>query len=171
MKLHLVDLDVVLVEQWRRAFRDHSEVTITAGDILAQTQVGALVSPANGLGFMDGGIDACYRDYFGPRIERRVQAAIGLRPDGLLPVGASILIATDDSRFPYLIVAPTMTMPERVPPSHAYRAMRAALRVVAEHWNRIERVYCPGLCTGVGGVPPDMAAAEMAAAYRDWKKP
>ena len=33
-----------------------------------------------------------------------------------------------------------------------------------------EDVYCPGLGTGVGMVPPEKAATEMALAYGDWKR-
>lgn len=34
----------------------------------------------------------------------------------------------------------------------------------------IENVYCPGLATLTGMVPPELAANEMANAYRDWKQ-
>lgn len=45
-----------------------------------------VVSPANSYGFMDGGIDAAYRSFFGLQIERTVQEAVARRPEGRLPV-------------------------------------------------------------------------------------
>ncbi len=48
-------------------------------------------------------------------------------------------------------------------------AMRAVLRVAASHPENVRSIYCPGLCTGVGGVRPEEAAAAMASAYADWQ--
>jgi hypothetical protein len=36
---------------------------------------------------MDGGIDQAYLDFFGPEVERRVQDAIALRPEGTFRLG------------------------------------------------------------------------------------
>jgi len=68
-----------------------------------------------------------------------------------------------------LIVAPTMTLPEQVESGHCYRAMRAVLRIAGRDPEVGRNVFCPGLATGVGMVPPETAAAMMAEAYRDWK--
>lgn len=167
MNLHLVDLDHRLVTAWREAFLRFPEVTIERGDLLAVARH-CIVSPANSYGFMDGGIDAAYRAYFGMEIEARVQDAVARRPEGHLPVGASLVVRTEHRRVPFLIVAPTMTVPEQVESSNCYRAMRAVLRIVDEEIGR--DVYCPGLATGVGMVPPESAAGEMARAYSDWKR-
>ena len=168
-RLHLVDVSAALVHEWRRAFADHPEVWIAQAGILGHAWGSAVVSPANSYGFMDGGIDLVYVNHFGPQLQRQVQDAIARRPGGLLPVGGSLVVRTGDECNPHLIVAPTMETPERVPPQHAYRAMRAALRAAWEHRDVVFDLCCPGLCTGVGGVPPDMAAREMAAAYCDWR--
>ena len=119
---------------------------------------------------MDGGVDAAYVQYFGASIERKVREAIGQREEGYLPVGASVLISTGDLRIPWLIVAPTMEMPEFVEREHCYRAMRAILRVAQTGKDCVSDVYCPGLGTGVGGVRAEDAAEMMARAYRDWKQ-
>ncbi|TKC94663.1 hypothetical protein E8A74_48070 [Polyangium fumosum] len=116
--------------------------------------------------FMDGGVDRAYAAFFGPAFERLVYDAVARRPDGFLPVGAAEIVPTGHARIPYVLLAPTMLMPEHVSASHAYRALRAALRVAARE-SKIEDLYCPGLATGVGGVEPDDAAREMAAAYAD----
>jgi O-acetyl-ADP-ribose deacetylase (regulator of RNase III) len=48
--------------------------------------------------------------------------------------------------------------------------MRAVLRIAGTDAEVGCDVYCPGLATGVGMVPPEHAAAEMAQAYGDWKR-
>jgi O-acetyl-ADP-ribose deacetylase (regulator of RNase III) len=169
MRLHFVDTDGNVVEELRRAFAGFDEVVCAAGDILAVAH-GALVSPANSYGFMDGGIDAAYSAFFGSQLQVAVQEAINLRPEGFLPVGASLAVRTGHPRIPILIVAPTMHTPEEVPPEHCYRAMRAVLRLVQADRTIGSDVFCPGLATGTGRVPPANAAGEMYRAYVDWRR-
>jgi O-acetyl-ADP-ribose deacetylase (regulator of RNase III) len=165
--LRFIDTDPDVVRELARAFAGVTEVICSPGDILAVAR-NALVSPANSYGFMDGGIDAHYSQFFGPGLQAAVQEAINRRPEGYLPVGASLAVSTAHPRIPFLIVAPTMHTPEEVPAANCYRAMRAILRLVAsEPWIAGE-VFCPGLATGIGHVPPPEAAAEMFRAYRDW---
>ena len=168
MKLHLVDTDALLVAAWRTEFASFPEVDIQHADILAVAHH-CVVSPANSHGFMDGGIDDQYRKYFGPGIERIVQEAILQRPEEMLPVGASLAVRTGHQHIPWLIVAPTMEMPEPVPAEHSARAFGAVLRLAARHPELSTDIFCPGLATGVGHVPPDMAAKEMASAYSAWR--
>ena len=168
LKLHLVDLNDTLVAAWRDAFAAMPEVTVTAADILTVAS-GALVSPANSYGHMDGGIDAEYSAFFGTRVQRAVYDVVARRSERMIPVGAAEVVETGHSRVPFLIVAPTMEVPEQVPPSNSYRALRAALRAAGRWSDRVTDVYCPGLATGVGCVAPEEAAREMAAAYRDWR--
>jgi O-acetyl-ADP-ribose deacetylase (regulator of RNase III) len=169
MNLHLVDFNGHLVNAWVEAFEQFPEVTIQQGDLLAVARH-CVVSPANSYGFMDGGIDAAYRAFFGVQIERTVQDAVTRRPEGHLPVGAGLVVRTGHNRVPYMIVAPTMTVPEQVESRNCYRALRAVLRVAGTDAEIGQDVYCPGLATGVGMVPPENAATEMALAYGDWKR-
>ncbi|HEY7331124.1 MAG TPA: macro domain-containing protein [Gemmataceae bacterium] len=168
MRLYLVDDHPDLIEALRHAFAAFPEVSVTCGNILAVAE-NTLVSPANSRGYMDGGIDRRYLDFFGQRLQQTVQEAIQRRPEGLLPVGAALIVATGSPRIPYLIVAPTMTEPERIEADHCYRAMRAILRIAEQHAEIVEGVYCPGLGTGVGGVSFSDAARAMAEAYANWK--
>ena len=169
MNLHLVDFNGSLVNAWVKAFEAFREVTIQQGNLLTVAR-NCVVSPANSYGFMDGGIDAWYRAFFGAQIERTVQDAINRRPEGQLPVGASLVVRTGHETVPYMIVAPTMTVPEQVESRNCYRAMRAILRIAGTDGAVGLDVYCPGLATGVGMVPPEHAADEMAQAYGDWKR-
>jgi O-acetyl-ADP-ribose deacetylase (regulator of RNase III) len=167
MNLILVDLEPEMVRCWRKEFLPFPEVEILCDNILALAHT-AIVSPANSYGFMDGGIDAIYLDYFGIEIQTRVQDAISRRREGYLPVGSSVVVRINDPKIQYLVVAPTMLMPERIPAANCFFAMSAALRA-ATGIPGISHLYCPGLGTGVGGVPFEVAALEMANAYGKWK--
>ncbi len=168
MKLFFVDDHPDLIEALRLAFAAFPEVTVTCGNILAVAE-NTLVSPANSRGYMDGGIDRHYLDFFGQRLQQTVQDAIRRRPEGHLPVGAALIVPTGSPQIPYLVVAPTMQEPDMVEADHCYRAMRAVLRIAHQNVTIVERLYCPGLGTGVGGVPFSNAAQAMANAYADWK--
>jgi O-acetyl-ADP-ribose deacetylase (regulator of RNase III) len=168
MHLHLVDTNSELVAAWRDSFASFDEVAIQHGDILSLARH-ALVSPANSNGFMDGGIDRQYAEFFGAAVQNRVLEVVRARPEGHLPVGASAIVGTDHPDIPFLILAPTMFAPDPVPPSHAYRALRAVLRLHGKHVALNGDVYCPGLATLIGRVSPKKAASEMAEAYRDWR--
>ena len=164
MRLHLVDDNPTLVSAWRIHFARYPDVRIHHGDILAVAK-GCLVSPANSYGYMDGGVDAAYARFFGPRVEEAVLNLIASRPEGHLPVGAAGYVATRHPVIPYLIVAPTMQMPEHMPAVNAQRALRAILRLVSTTPELDTDVYCPGLGSGVGQIDPDECARQMAAGY------
>ena len=168
LHLHLIDTNPAVAATLRAAFSQFPEVTTVHGDLLA-TAHNAIVSPANIAGFMDGGIDAAFRRFFGPSIETKVRNAIATRPEGHLPIGASLIIETRHPRIPFLIVAPTMLSPEPIDSTNCYRAMRAILRIAQRDLRISPALFCPGLGTGVGQVPPEEAAHQMAKAYADWK--
>ena len=60
--------------------------------------------------------------------------------------------------------------PSAVPAAHCFYAMAAVLNAAARHSTVVHRVYCPGLCTGIGNVAPSIAAAEMEHAHRKWSE-
>lgn len=166
--LHFVDTSGDLVYELRRAFHRVDDVACLDGDILTVAR-NAIVSPANSYGFMDGGIDAAYSAFFGPRLQVAVQEAVNRRPEGHLPVGASLAVRTGHGRIPFMIVAPTMHTPGEVVSDNCYRAMRAILRLMHAEPEIGREVFCPGLATGVGRVPPAEAAKQMFRAYDDWR--
>lgn len=55
------------------------------------------------------------------------------------------------------------------PLEHAYRAIRGDMRIAAAKLAPTRHVFCPGLATGTGCVPPAGAAREMARTYHDWR--
>ena len=127
------------------------EVSVVCGNILSLAH-NAIVSPANSYGYMDGGIDELYVQYFGLQIQDRVQDAISRRQEGYLPVGASLVVKTGHPKIPYLVVSPTMIIPEPVPPSNCFFAMAATLST-ASRIAAITHLFCPGLATGMGKSP------------------
>jgi O-acetyl-ADP-ribose deacetylase (regulator of RNase III) len=166
---HLVDHDTRLVAAWTEDFRDHPEIEPRCDDFFA-VEADAMVSPANSFGIMDGGLDAAIRDRLGASAERNVREAIEREYHGELPVGAALVVPSGDGRWPWLVCAPTMRVPEDVARSlNAYLAFRAVLLAVRRHNaanDPIRRIVCPGLCTGIGRMPPRRCAAQMRVAYR-----
>ena len=167
MRLVLVDRAPAVISALREAFAPHPEVMVLCDSILAVAE-GAVVSPANSYGYMDGGIDRAYVEAFGLDVEKRVQAAIDRQSNGMLPVGSALLVPSGHPRVPYLIVAPTMELPGPTTPAKVFFAMSALLNLITRH-PELTQVCCPGLGTGVGGVLPEDAAKEMVAAYAKWK--
>jgi O-acetyl-ADP-ribose deacetylase (regulator of RNase III) len=159
MKILLADLNEELVEQWLKLSGE--PVEIVHGSIL-QADVDAVVSPANSFGFMDGGIDATYRVEFGDQIELAVRRKIWDEHQGELLIGAAAVVETGHAGIPYLVAAPTMRVPMRLPPEtvNPYLATRAALRTAIAHGS-INSIAIPGMASGIGGVSPQVCASQM----------
>lgn len=153
-----------LADAWKQYFQFESDVDIVEGDILAM-EWDALVAPGNSFGFMDGGIDLLISRKYGWAIQTELKKRIAESDIQELLVGqAELLPIPDSSKF--IIYAPSM----RVPTSHliaqsvnAYLAMKAALVIAQMH--NIEVLAIPGLCTGTGGMKPEVAAKQMFEAY------
>src|SRR5262249_22743699 len=110
MRLILSAIEKPLADAWALLCADLEFVTVHRGSIL-DLNCDAVVSPANSYGFMDGGIDALYIDYFGTEIQTRVRRQILDHHHGELLVGHADVIETGDEKIPFLIAAPTMRVP------------------------------------------------------------
>lgn len=122
----------------------------------------AVVSPANSFGFMDGGVDHVYTEYFGKTTEDRVQERISWLLHGELLVGQALAVETHSPTIPNLIVAPTMRVPKQIhDPADVMIATRAAVKIAVDRGFRT--VAFPGMGTGCGKVPPRVAVAAMKA--------
>lgn len=175
-KVILIDRSQELVDRWKEQFVDCPAVESVAGDYF-QRPADALVSPANSFGIMDGGLDLAIREQLGFAVQTKVQQVIVDRYHGELPVGCAEVVETGDSRWRYLIAAPTMRVPEPIPFTiNAYLAFRAVL-VAAENLNNrlgkreIDSLVCCGLGTGIGKVTAVKCARQMRAAYQVLKAP
>ena len=178
-KIILRDLNPSVVAAWSRFCADLDFVSVEQGSIL-DTECDAIVSPANSFGFMDGGVDLVYLNYFGMGIQARVQQMIPERHGGELLVGTADIVDTGHTRIPYLIAAPTMRVPMILYDSvNAHLAMRAVLLLVLRGQfaegshagepisNYVRSIAVPGLCTGVGRMGPNTSAHQTRAAIDD----
>ncbi len=175
-KLTLVDPYGPLCAAWQEQFAELPNVEVVNGYFEQVSVYDCMVSPANSFGLMDGGVDAAITRYFGIGLMRRVQQRILDEFLGEQPVGTSLIVETGHSKHPFLAHTPTMRVPMPISRTdNVYTAMRAMLLAVRRHNlqsdRRIEIVVCPGLGTGVGQVPGDEAARQMALAYRHYLAP
>ncbi|HWE91417.1 MAG TPA: macro domain-containing protein [Pseudonocardiaceae bacterium] len=166
-----------MAAQWQAVAAGRANVDVHRGSVL-DVAADAAVSPANSYGLMRGGIDATYSDAW-PGIEQRVRGAILALHGGELPVGEAVIVPTGADPTPgpaWLISAPTMREPSTVLPAdtvHPYLAARAVFRLwrngVLEDGrpvrSAVRSIAMPGLGTGVGGVPPEACAHQVAAAW------
>lgn len=172
LKVFLIGKQKDLVKAWEKELHQFPDVFCIEGDILDLAE-GCIVSPANSYGYMDGGIDRYYVEFFGQKVQQELQIAIQIyckknREFQYLPVGASVLVETGHLKIPYMIAAPTMISPGPVGKENSFFAMSAVLNCAWANRDKIKNIYCPGLATGIGKVPHKLAANEMATAYRKW---
>ena len=146
-----------------RAWTDVKDVPQSPGTVF--------VSPANSIGFMDGGIDYVLSRIMFPGIEERVKAAFALKGKTTLlgrpycPIGEAVSVPTQVKGVS-LIAAPTMWLPQDVHLTHnAYHAMYAILRETVSIGAK--EVIVPGLCTGCGMMKPHTAIEQMMQAHSD----
>lgn len=150
-------------------------VCIDFNDLIQKYRITCVVSPANCLGFMDGGIDAVFMEWF-PGIQKTVQdkiktynltTALGRY---CLPIGSAQIVGTENRRCPLLISAPTMFLPEDV--SHTKNAYYAFLGIlfVLRKWMTYEHlvIAVPGLATGIGKLPAQEFGRQIQQAFEDF---
>jgi O-acetyl-ADP-ribose deacetylase (regulator of RNase III) len=167
--VYLHTLDSNMAVAWRNSFAAVPGVIIVEGDIL-EGRSDAVVSPANSFGFMDGGIDLAYRRHFGMDLQSRVRDKIRNEFFGEIHVGQAGVVPTGHEAVRYLVVAPTMRVPDRIGDTvNVYLAFRATLLAVLSHNdtspNLIDTLRVPAMGTGVGAMPLARAAHQMHAAY------
>ena len=169
LRIILCDPHLPIVEAWQCYFTGLPDVSVVCDSVFT-LEADALVSPSNSFGRMDGGLDAQIVEFFGEEIEAEVQQVIRDRHDGELLVGQAEVIITHAPQFSFLVVAPTLRVPQNISRTvNPYLAFRAALRAVLEfnslHGGLIQTLLVPGLGTDTGFMPPLRAARQMRAAY------
>ena len=116
MKIQIRDTDPAVIAAVKADLgNEQSEILAMVGSI-TDVEVSALVSPANGFGFMDDGVDLVYSSVFGPELQERLQDRIFHRPIGELLVGEALIIETAHPKIPFLIAAPTRRVSVTGPP-------------------------------------------------------
>lgn len=179
--LRIIANDGCLFNDLSNAFDGQDGVEVEFGDLLwwhanHPREATAVVSPANSFGRMDGGVDLHIANTIGWDSVYRLQDRI-LQHNGAgeLPVGEALSVRTCYPFVRHLIAAPTMRFPcQPYAPikdhSDVYNATCAALK---EAYN-IQKIYAdkitvlmPGMGTGTGRVPYDVAAKYMRQAWDD----
>lgn len=173
-KLILVDRQPAVVQAWRTEFQDLEQQGLVkiAVDMFQNHSADMIVSPANSFGFMNGGIDYWYSEFFGWDLQDRVKAEIVARFHGELLVGQALTVPTGNVKFPELISAPTMRLPMKImDPVDVFLATRAALRLAQQAcyqpfgYTKEISVLFPGMGTGAGALDPELCALHMRKAY------
>lgn len=169
-KIYLIDLEPSLIKEWDSSFSDIDIFETVLGDYF-DIEADCMVSPANSFGFMDGGLDRAIIYELGPQVQDNVQAEIVRNFHGELPVGCAVLVETRKSKWPHLVAAPTMRVPEDVSGTvNAFLAFRAILLEISRYNlantpSPIKTLVCPGLATGIGKLPSKNCAVQMRMAY------
>lgn len=170
IQLILVDPNHRVSTAFKERFSYLPNVQVVNGDFDQLTSYDCLVSPANSFGMMDGGVDAAITKFFGISLMERVQQKILDDYRGEQLVGTSFIIETGHPQHPFLAHTPTMRVPMQIVGTDIpYVAMWAMLLAVEQHNRHTDRkissIACPGFGTGIGRIPPDEAARQMALAY------
>lgn len=170
MRLHFVSLNAPWIEEIQQLFPD---ALTTCGDIQTiPTESTAFVSPANCLGFMDGGIDNVYSRKMFPGCEQKVKQTIAqlgfktLLGRSYLPIGSAFCVPVGQSTG--LICAPTMFLPHDVSETrNAYLSFLAAL-LVFQKINKYQTLVVTSHCCGYGKMSEAISAKQMRQAYDDF---
>ena len=162
IRISICDLNPLFVAEAHHHLVDLPNVIEVAHRSVVDRPADAVVSPANSFGFMDGGVDWAYLEFFGVELQRRLQMVIRLQKFQELLVGSAVAVPTYHKSIPYLIAAPTMRVPMIITdPADIMLATRAAVRVADDF--RFGHIVMPGMGTGCGQVLPGVAARAMRA--------
>jgi O-acetyl-ADP-ribose deacetylase (regulator of RNase III) len=162
IRISICDLNPLFVAEAHHYLMELPNVIEVAHRSVLDRPTDAVVSPANSFGFMDGGVDWAYLQFFGEQLQTRVQLVIRLQKFQELLVGSAVAVPTYHEAIRFLIVAPTMRVPKIITdPADVILATRAAVRVATDF--RFDHIVMPGMGTGCGQVRPDVAARAMRA--------
>jgi len=165
-EITVVDTDVNTAGALKRDI--HETIADSGHADIFEPGADAVVSPANSVGHMNGGIDLRYMNHFGPQLERRVRQKIVDDYGGELPIGEAFVVRTREPGVPikkgepeWLIVSPTMTQPGvgRSSPDIVTKATLAALRAGREAG--VKHIAMPAMGTGVGKMDPRLSSAAI----------
>jgi len=171
LKVYFRDLRHDVVEAVRKAFpewdaaRDH---------IFSVPEADIVISPANCIGRMDGGIDLVYTNRFGWQLQNRLMREIQTEYGGKLPIGQAHLIYTNDTHpepIRWMISAPTMDWPpgDVSDTDNAYLAFSGALRCAlfdgVQVLGREPVLLMPGLATTTGLMTGEQCAQQLRRAW------
>jgi len=166
MKIYLCTREDNLFNAWK-AFCGHHDFVVASKQDIMSIEADVLVSPANSFGFMTGGVDLHYKNYFGQIVEDNLRRKIGLEFNNELLIGQATSVKLVNLpplvKYKYMIAAPTMRVPENV--SHTINAYLAAKAALMEALRiGMDSIVFPGLGTGTGCMRPEDCAKQVDAA-------
>lgn len=175
MRIHLISLNSVWVDEIKKEIGEREDIQVTCGKVEDLPRINStFVSPANSLGFMDGGIDYAFSRLMFPGVEKAVRQkilAIGkktLLGRPYLPIGQAIAISTCIESC-HLIAAPTMFLPHDVRGTqNAYASTLAALALHAKYAPETTLVLTSHCC-GYGKMSEAESAKQMVRAFHDFE--
>ena len=137
------------------------EIEILRGSLL-EVEADVIVNPANSHGYMGGGVAGVIRKVGGEVIEREATSKAPI------PVGDAVLTSAGNLPFKGVIHAPTMEEPAMATtPEKVLLATKAALELADSQG--FKSVAFPGMGTGVGRLPKEVAAEVMLRVIKDFK--
>ncbi|MFN3471172.1 MAG: ADP-ribose-binding protein [Aquificaceae bacterium] len=137
------------------------QIEVLLGSLL-EVEADAIVNPANSYGYMGGGVAGVIKRAGGEEIERE---AIEKAP---IPVGSAVITTAGRLPFKGVIHAPTMEEPAMETTEEKVRkAVRASLHLADKLG--FESIAMPGMGTGVGRLPKDVAGRAMIEEIRAFK--
>lgn len=173
MRVRFIDLDGKFTEAIDRYGRENV-FTQTSKVQDVGREATAFLSPSNSLCFMDGGIDAAYMEMW-PGIEHKAQGQ--MRQLGFesklgrpyLPLGSAMAVNTHDEHGSWLVMAPTMWLPQDVSETqNAFHACVAGL-LMAETLP-VKEIVIPAMCCGYGRMASEDSAKQCLAAVDVWRR-
>jgi len=137
------------------------EIVIIEGSLL-QVEADLIVNPANSLGYMGGGVAGVIKRVGGSIIE---EEAVIKAP---IPVGSAIITTAGSLPFKGVIHAPTIEEPAiETTEEKVRKAVRASLELADKMG--FKSIAMPGMGTGVGKLPKDIAAKAMIEEIKSFK--
>lgn len=135
------------------------------------------VSPANSIGFMDGGIDYALSRIIFPGIEKRVMryirynGKINLLGIKYLPIGSSIIFNDEENPNKKLIVAPTMLKPHDVSKTNNcyYATMAVLYNILMNNKETDCEIILTSMCCGYGNMKIEDSINQLNRGIKEYK--
>lgn len=176
--LLLFDQHPAVISAWRKHFAADAVTIVRCRfeDLEQQAKVhhhkplDAFAAAGNSYGVMDGTLDLAMAEHRSG-LQSGLRQVIQREHHGYLPVGTAAWVpCADFSGASACIYAPTMRQPMSLhghEQLNVFDAMWSILREAAQH-PEVQLLAVPGLGTGAGAVRPEVSAALMHEAYRQF---
>lgn len=129
---------------------------------ITELEVDAIVNAANSYGYMGGGVAGAIKNKGGMEIEKEATS------NAPIPIGYAVITTAGKLKAKHVIHAPTMEQPASLTDiNNIKEATRAALECADE--NKLKKIAIPGMGTGVGNVPKELAAETIVKTIKSFK--